>query len=220
MSHYSTFDQTPSIPSYKSVFVGDAGCGKSSIIHKFHYNEFSSLRHSTIGGEFKSLEMQIDGKKLNLQTWDTAGQERYKSLVKLYFRGADAIVFVFDLSNETTLINIESWINEYILHSPSADDDKVPLYLVGNKKDLGNIDTRQNQFIDALIKKYNLTWFETSAKTGTNVNELFTKIATDMLENNKEKEDMEFVDIAEPDGMLNIKYWSAYLPSWGKPRCC
>jgi len=220
MTHYSTFDPAPLIPSYKTVFVGDAGCGKSSIIHKFHYNEFSSLRHSTIGGEFKSLEMEIDGKKLNLQTWDTAGQERYKSLVKLYFRGADAIVFVFDLTNETTLINIESWISEYILHSPSADDDSVPLYLVGNKKDLEHIDTRHNQFIDALMKKYNLTWFETSAKTGANVNELFAKIATDMLKINKEKGGVEIIDIAEPDGMLSINYWTSYLPSWGKPRCC
>ena len=92
----------------------------------------------------------------NLQTWDTAGQERYKSLVKLYFRGADAIVFVFDLTNESSLINIESWINEYILHSPSADDNSIPLYLVGNKKDLAHNDAGRDQFVETLTKKYNL----------------------------------------------------------------
>jgi GTPase SAR1 family protein len=117
-----------------------------------------------------------------------------------------------------SLINIESWINEYILHSPSYGDNLTPLYIVGNKTDLSHDDN--TQFIDALIKKYNLIWFETSAKTGKHVNDLFTKIAADMIKINKDQLDDKIVDIAEPHSMVSVNYWTSYLLSWGKPKCC
>lgn len=207
------------IPTYKTVFVGDAGCGKSSIIHRFHYNEFCDRRYSTIGGEFKSIEMNIDGSKLNIQTWDTAGQERYRSLVKLYFRDADAIIFVYDVTNETSLKNIDGWVREYVLHCPSADDDSVPLYLVGNKCDLPH--DPYTALVNELSVKYGLIHIKTSAKKGGGVTELFTKIGSDLIKNKKKEHDDEIVDIASnTPSFFSTTYWSSYIPNFGKPKCC
>ena len=116
---------------FKIVLVGDSGVGKTSIAEKFVDNTFSGGFESTIGVDFKTKIIDVDSKKIKLQIWDTAGQEKFRSITKSYYRAADAMVLVFDLSKKDTYDEIEGLIDEI-----NTTNDNAALFLVGNKTDL------------------------------------------------------------------------------------
>ena len=117
---------------------------------------------------------EIDGKIIKVQIWDTAGHERFRSITYSYYRGANAIIIVFDLSDKKSFINIIEWLKQIEKHAK----ENVFKFLVGNKSDL--IDERKVTYEEA--KKYadehDLPYIETSAKEGININELFDSSIT------------------------------------------
>jgi small GTP-binding protein len=168
----------------KVVFFGDSGCGKSSIIHRRTTGVYFSSVCYTVGTEFRTTHATTqDNEKILLHLWDTAGQERFKSFVKLYFRDAKVAVFVFDLSNAQTLYNINNWITEC---SINMDVENLPImFLVGNKHDLIdelNMPSGLINEINTYVKNHDMTYVETSAKTGYNMDELFDKITEKIVE--------------------------------------
>jgi len=155
----------------KLVFVGNSGVGKTSISENFVDEIFYNRFESTIGVDFKTKILDIDGKKAKIQIWDTAGQEKFRAITKSYYRSADAMIIVFDLSKKESFDEIEGWLEE--VKNNSNSDPR--LFLVGNKSDL----PQKVKTEDALkiANEYNMVYTECSAKTSDNINSLFENIA-------------------------------------------
>ncbi|XP_076368508.1 EF-hand calcium-binding domain-containing protein 4B-like isoform X5 [Tachypleus tridentatus] len=153
---------------FKIVFIGDSGVGKSSFIHRFCHNAFKATFSATIGVDFQVKSVNVDGRVVALQLWDTAGQERFRSITKQYFRKADGVIIMYDVTSEMSFKSVRSWIS-----SVQEDaDDKIVLVLIGNKSDLcENENDRVIQTKDGkrLAEEFDALFYETSAKSGIGV---------------------------------------------------
>ncbi|KAF6307007.1 RAB11B, member RAS oncogene family [Rhinolophus ferrumequinum] len=149
---------------FKVVLIGDSGVGKSNLLSRFTRNEFNLESKSTIGVEFATRSIQVDGKTIKAQIWDTAGQERYRAITSAYYRGAVGALLVYDIAKHLTYENVERWLKELRDHA----DSNIVIMLVGNKSDL------------RLPEKNNLSFIETSALDSTNVEEAFKNILTEI----------------------------------------
>ena len=167
----------------KILLLGDSSVGKSSLMLRFTDNTFEENFGSTIGAEFKNKDIQINDEKIKLHILDTAGQERYRSVAKNFIRKVGGIIFVFDLSNNNSFENIKDWLM-------TADDanNNYQKILVGNKLDIPERKIDKER-AEKLGEKYNMKYFETSAKEGTNVELIFKEIAELIISNKPEKED-------------------------------
>ena len=157
---------------FKTVLVGDTGVGKTSIAEKFVDNEFNNNFETTIGVDFKAKIVESNDLKFKIQIWDTAGQEKFRSITKTYYRCADAIIVIFDLSNPDSF-NLQGWINQIKILNENAT-----IFLVGNKSDLNKEVTTEKAL--ELANSNNINYIECSAKTSQNINKLFDEII-DML---------------------------------------
>ncbi|OMJ72787.1 hypothetical protein SteCoe_28677 [Stentor coeruleus] len=156
----------------KVVFLGDSGVGKSSILLRFHRNEFSESFEVTIGGAFLQTKVELEkGFTVTLDVWDTAGQERFRSLMPLYYRQASAAVIVYDVGDMKSFQRCDYWVKTLKEQEP-----KCVLFLVGNKADKENREVTQ-EYSAEFAKIHNMITFETSAKTSKNVQTLFYQIA-------------------------------------------
>uniref|UniRef100_A0A8C7XB03 Ras-related protein Rab-25 n=1 Tax=Oryzias sinensis TaxID=183150 RepID=A0A8C7XB03_9TELE len=117
------------------VLIGDSGVGKSNLLSRFTRNEFNLESKSTIGVEFATRSIQVDGKTVKAQIWDTAGQERYRAITSAYYRGAVGALLVYDIAKHLTYENVERWLKELRDHA----DSNIVIMLVGNKSDLRHL---------------------------------------------------------------------------------
>uniref|UniRef100_A0A8C6SRH9 RAB11A, member RAS oncogene family n=1 Tax=Neogobius melanostomus TaxID=47308 RepID=A0A8C6SRH9_9GOBI len=101
------------------VLIGDSGVGKSNLLSRFTRNEFNLESKSTIGVEFATRSIQVDGKTVKAQIWDTAGQERYRAITSAYYRGAVGALLVYDIAKHLTYENVERWLKELRDHADS-----------------------------------------------------------------------------------------------------
>ncbi|XP_028393857.1 uncharacterized protein LOC114518127 isoform X2 [Dendronephthya gigantea] len=167
---------------YKVVFVGDSGVGKSSFIHRYCFELWKPSYTATIGVDFQVKSLQLGLKKLALQLWDTAGQERFRSITKQYFRKADGVVLLYDLSSVSSFINIKSWMTSV----EEAAEPGCTVMLIGNKLDLCEEDQkcRAVSYKDGeeLAQEYGCLYAEASAKSGENVNEAMETLARRLQE--------------------------------------
>ncbi|KAK1267569.1 Ras-related protein RABC2a [Acorus gramineus] len=191
--------------SFKVLLIGDSGVGKSSLLVSF----ISTLTDDiapTIGVDFKIKHLTVGGKKLKLTIWDTAGQERFRTLTSSYYRGAQGIILVYDVTRKETFTNLSDvWARELELYSTNPDCIKI---LVGNKidkvfhgyvlKTFWGVSIQQNANIQnlsqedervvsredgiALAQEYGCTFLESSAKTRENVDKCFEDLALKILE--------------------------------------
>ena len=140
-------------------------------------NEFKVEHQVTIGVEFGSFGLQVDGKVIKLQIWDTAGQESFKSVTRIFYRGAHCVFLTYDVTREETIANLSDWLKEIKQH---ASED-VRVYLIGNKSEME--EQREVTLHRAIefAKECKLhKVFETSAKTGFNVEEVFATVAKEL----------------------------------------
>ena len=152
---------------------GEASVGKTCIVGVFIGLEFQEEHLSTVGIEKNNTVIDLEtGETVKLKLWDTAGQERFRSISVNTLKNSQAAIVVFDLTNRESFQRVTEWLNKIREYSV-----KMPIGLFGNKSDLPNRIITQEE-IDSLCKKENLVYFETSAKTNTNINEGFVKIAT------------------------------------------
>ncbi|XP_071692883.1 ras-related protein RABC1-like [Rutidosis leptorrhynchoides] len=165
---------------FKLLLIGDSGVGKSSLLLSFtSLNAIEDLS-PTIGVDFKVKYVTIGGKKLKLAIWDTAGQERFRTLTSSYYRGAQGIIMVYDVTRRETFTNLSDvWANEIDMHSTNQECIKM---LVGNKVDKeGERVVTKKEGIE-FAKKYGCLFIECSAKTRVNVEQCFEELVLKILD--------------------------------------
>ncbi|XP_003384407.1 PREDICTED: ras-related protein Rab-4B-like [Amphimedon queenslandica] len=162
---------------FKFLVIGNAGVGKSCLLHQFIEHKFKQDSNHTIGVEFGSKVVSLANKSVKLQVWDTAGQERFRSVTRSYYRGAAGALLVYDISSRETYNALTNWLTDArTLASPN-----IVIVLVGNKKDLES--DREVTFMEAsrFAQENELAFLETSALTGENVEEVFQKCTRSIL---------------------------------------
>ncbi|KAF7288604.1 Ras-related protein [Mycena indigotica] len=168
----------------KVVLIGDSGVGKSNraLLSRFTRGEFNPESKSTIGVEFATRSIEIDGKVVKGQIWDTAGQERFRALTSAYYRGAVGAVVVYDISKHASFDNVPRWVNELQDNIKTAEGS-FKLLLVGNKSDLAAAGQRAVRVEEAeqLAEEHNMSFMETSALDATGVEEAFQSILSDIF---------------------------------------
>ncbi|XP_055996105.1 EF-hand calcium-binding domain-containing protein 4B-like isoform X2 [Ostrea edulis] len=171
---------------FKVVFVGDSGVGKSCFIHRFCNDQFNPTFSATIGVDFQVKSIVLESQVIVLQLWDTAGQERYRSITKQYFRKADGVIMMYDVTTEATFTNVRNWVTSV----KDGVEEGTAMVVVGNKTDL--IEEQDRRAVktkdgNKLAAEYDATFFEVSAKSGVNIKECMEALARIL----KEKEDDE-----------------------------
>ncbi|CAL9049903.1 ras-related protein RIC2-like [Musa acuminata AAA Group] len=159
---------------FKVVLIGDSGVGKSNLLSRFTRNEFSLESKSTIGVEFATRSLTVDGKVVKAQIWDTAGQERYRAITSAYYRGAIGALLVYDVTRHATFENVERWLKELRGHT----DPNIVVMLIGNKSDLRHLVAVPTEDGEAYAERESLYFMETSALEATNVENAFAEVLT------------------------------------------
>ncbi|XP_032163566.1 ras and EF-hand domain-containing protein isoform X4 [Mustela erminea] len=168
--------------AYKIVLAGDAAVGKSSFLMRLCKNEFRGNTSATLGVDFQMKTLLVDGERTVLQLWDTAGQERFRSIAKSYFRRADGVLLLYDVTCEKSFLNVREWVDMI----EDATQESVPIMLVGNKADLHDAAAAEEQKCvpgylgEKLAMTYGALFCETSAKDGSNIVEAVLHLAREV----------------------------------------
>ncbi|KAL5732147.1 Ras-related protein ric2 [Ranunculus cassubicifolius] len=172
MASYRTEDDYDYL--FKVVLIGDSGVGKSNLLSRFTRNEFSLESKSTIGVEFATRSLNVEGKVIKAQIWDTAGQERYRAITSAYYRGAVGALLVYDVTRHSTFENVERWLKELRDHT----DPNIVVMLIGNKSDLRHLLAVSTEDGTSFAERESLYFMETSALESTNVDNAFSEVLT------------------------------------------
>ncbi|KAK6157543.1 hypothetical protein DH2020_011791 [Rehmannia glutinosa] len=184
---------------FKLVLIGDSGVGKSNLLSRFTKNEFNLESKSTIGVEFATRSLNIDGKVIKAQIWDTAGQERYRAITSAYYRGAVGALLVYDVTRRPTFENVLRWLRELRDHT----DPNIVVMLIGNKSDLRHL-------------------VAVSTEDATNVENAFTEVLS-QIHSVVSRKTVEAGDEAATSSVpsrgetINVKDDAS---AWNRMRCC
>ena len=178
----------------KTILVGDAGVGKTSLSQRYLTNQFSEDYRATIGVDFLSKDLEHKGNEYTLQVWDTAGQERFSSITTAFYRGSDSCVIVYDITRRKTFESIVNWIELFLETGEVNDEETFPFIVLGNKADKESKREVAKAYAEDWCKENgNLAFFEVSALNGDQIEEAFGYIVEQSveqyLENNKEEEE-------------------------------
>jgi len=170
---------------FKILLVGDASVGKTSLIYRFINNKFLNSYSSTIGVDYQTKIYDHKGYKIKLQIWDTAGQERFHSITNNYFKGADGILFVYDITNINSFKGVKNWIKE------SEDyNNNIQKILLGNKCDLDDSREAKKEDVEIFCNEKKIDFFETSAKTNFNLDEAFKRMIELIFKNKETRKEL------------------------------
>jgi len=164
---------------FKLVLIGDSGVGKSCLLLRFADDNFTDSYISTIGVDFRFRTITIDKKTVKLQIWDTAGQERFRTITSAYYRGADGIIMVYDVTSSESFDHVEEWLSEVDRYA----NENTSKLLVGNKADLIEEKQVPEETAQRFADKLGISFLETSAKTSTNVDAAFLTMAKELIKN-------------------------------------
>ncbi|XP_039497714.1 ras-related protein Rab-18 [Drosophila santomea] len=155
----------------KLLVIGESGVGKSSLIRRFVENKFTENHDVTIGMDFKSKVMNVDGIDYKVALWDTAGAERFRSLTPSFYRKALGAIVVYDISNRDSLVKLEAWLAELASYS---DNPNIAIIVVGNKIDQERVVDREEG--RKFARKHRALFIETSAKCDQFVSDVFKDV--------------------------------------------
>ena len=177
-------DEKTKILETKIVLLGDVSVGKTSIASRYCKNSFNDHHINTIGGAYQQQKVVLpNGSMVKLHIWDTSGQERFRAMTNLYYRDAQVAILTYDITNEQSFSSIDFWIKEL---KYKVENENMILFLVGNKSDASDEErkvpkSKGKKFAD----ENNMLFFETSAKNGDGVKDLFVTIANKAYESFK-----------------------------------
>ena len=163
------------------ILVGESGVGKTSLIRRYTNNIFNSNHLETIGIEFYNKEEKINNKIIQIKFWDTAGQEIFHSLTKNFYRKADGIIIVYDITNKESFERIQDWIKS--IYDNTDTYKEIQMIIVGNKIDLEEMREVTKEDGIKIEKYYEIDFYEASAKNAEGVNNFMIKIIRDILNN-------------------------------------
>ncbi|MBY9008675.1 MAG: GTP-binding protein [Candidatus Lokiarchaeota archaeon] len=170
--------------TFKIIIFGDAGCGKTTLTQRFLTNLFVSDQTMTIGVDFEVKSLTVDEQKVKLQIWDFGGEERFRFLLPTYVRGARGGLFLYDITNFSSIAHIDDWLS--VIRKEIRAEDIFPIIVVGGKADL--VESREVSSAEGIkiAKSRNVNGFiETSSKTGENVEKTFQALTGLMLDDAK-----------------------------------
>ncbi|PVU95815.1 hypothetical protein BB561_001580 [Smittium simulii] len=168
--------------TFKLLMVGDSGVGKSSILLRFTDDEFLPSENAapTIGVDFKIKFIELDEKKYKLTIWDTAGQERFRTLTSSYYRGAQGVILVYDVSDKNSFESLGRWLEELDTYCTRRDVVKI---IIGNKIDKGAERVIKNKEGASFARQNNALFLECSAKTQVGVVQAVEELVYKIIEN-------------------------------------
>ncbi|KAF5912685.1 hypothetical protein HPG69_007674 [Diceros bicornis minor] len=213
------YKSSSSQKAYKIVLAGDAAVGKSSFLMRLCKNEFRGNTSATLGVDFQMKALIVDGERTVLQLWDTAGQERqvlfvmlwalfrFRSIAKSYFRRADGVLLLYDVTCEKSFLNVREWVDMI----EDATHESIPIMLVGNKADLRDTAATEGQkcvpgyFGEKLAMTYGALFCETSAKDGSNIVEAVLHLAREVKKRIDEDDSKSITNLSGTNSKKSIQ---------------
>lgn len=168
---------------FKAIAIGDGGVGKTSIIRRYVHNQFDEKYKKTIGVAHAVKRANIKDTQITLTLWDTGGQELFDCVRPQYYRGSNGVLVVYDVTNRESFEHLDKWLKD--IYDQCGN---IPIILVANKIDLTNEKVIPREEGERYALKKNLTFYETSAKTGKMIVDVLEKLARLMLEVTKKSE--------------------------------
>ena len=163
--------------TFKILTIGESGVGKTCVLRRFVENKFLKNHLATIGIDFKTKTLNINNQEIKLKIWDTAGQERFRNITTQYYKGADGIVLVYDVTDEASYDKIRDWMDQ-ILSNTQQDD--IGLVLLGNKCDIEPRSVTE-EMGKKMAEELKIDYFETSALNGQGIKEAFENLTRDIM---------------------------------------
>lgn len=163
------------------ILIGESSVGKTALLFQYNQKVFSNKSLSTVGVEYFTKEEKIDDKLIRIKFWDTAGQEKYKSLTQNFFKNADGVIIVYDITRRETFDKVNEWMKSIKEHTDK--DRNIQKILVGNKIDLKDerqVDESEGRNFAATL---GIPFFEASAKDLQSVEKFMKKIIGDVVNN-------------------------------------
>ena len=203
--------------SFKLILVGDSAVGKSCLSIKATKDTFDKIYSPTIGFEFMTLFLKVEDYIIKLQIWDTCGQEVYRSLIKSFYINSSLAVIVYAINDSDSFNDIHFWVKE--LKTMSSPDIKI--ILIGNKIDLENERKVSYEEGQCVAKEYGFQqFFETSAKTGENIKEMFLKISSILYKDYlKYSDNIDPISSSNPNSKPSLRL-KRHKKKSNKKKCC
>jgi small GTP-binding protein len=200
---------------YKIIIIGDSNVGKSNILSRYTKDQFQGNSKATVGVELGTKFVKVEGVGAKLQIWDTAGQERYRSLTSSYYKGCHGCFIVYDITNEQSFESINTWYEQAVKEAGK----EVSIILVGNKCDLENERKVSKEKGEEKAKTMNASFFETSALSKVNIDDIFKEIVNNIYQRTKgqkndDDDDIEIIN--ENEKAINL----TPQPTPEKKGCC
>ena len=207
-------DQVPDA-LFKIIIIGDSGVGKSCFLLQFTEGDFKEDHNVTIGVEYGAKVLSVAGKNIKLQIWDTAGQESFRAITRTFYRNANGVILMYDLTRVESFNSLVDWLKEVKQNS----DPDVAIYLVGNMSDLETEEREvETQRAELFVQENGLSgWIEASAKTANNVQEVFQKVAELLYQRQQERDSK---TTPKPDSAQPVVQLRPTQPVKQKKKCC
>ena len=163
--------------TFKILTIGESGVGKTCVLRRFVENKFLKNHLATIGIDFKTKTLNINNQEIKLKIWDTAGQERFRNITTQYYKGADGIVLVYDVTDESSYEKIRDWMEQIL---SNTQQEEIGLVLLGNKCDMEPRVVTEDMG-KKMAEELKISYYETSALTGQGIKEAFGELTMDIM---------------------------------------
>jgi len=200
--------------SLKILILGDSSVGKTTLLLKYVDGYFPTVYVATIGVEYKIKRININGIDISLQIWDTAGQERFRGITKNFMKGADGIIYVYDITKKSSFESLKNWI----FQSEEATEGFKKI-IIGNKIDLEKERQITKDSLNKFCQSRNIKGLEVSAKNDVNVNECFETLAKLIIEGKSKEQLIERYSEARRSRGKSVISKSSHK-SKNKKKCC
>ena len=183
------------------LLLGDSSVGKTSLITRYANGIFKEEYLATIGLDYYTKEEMINNQNVLVKLWDTAGQERFKALTPNYFKNAEGVILVYDVTNSESFENLKYWIGS--IKSNLGENNLLPIIIIGNKIDMDDMRDINKEDAEKFSKENDYKYFEASAKTGEGVDDAIRQLVNLVLNqrnNDEPKEERNSVQISGNKG--------------------